>query len=189
MSRITGLPAARVIVPSATPPVGPPALLAQLQAPAPTPSRFFQLTAACDLSSVARAGLNAYQDGLGQAGTTRLAYMHCMAAGRRWNRRLYGSEFTSKQYPEYLTVDGVGIARACSPWNDAALARLQAGSWPRRAITDSGVRISGAGSALGLLWLPAIDGFQYVDGHWLPVCAELDPPAVLLDALHSPGDR
>jgi hypothetical protein len=189
MNRITGVPASRVIVPTAGPPVGAPGLVAQLQAPTPTPNRFYPLAQGDTFSDVARATLEAYQPGLGSSGVTRRAYMQCVTAGVRWNRRLYGSSYTSNSFPEYMLLDGLGLARAFYPWNDAAAGRLKSGLFPRRGFTEDGDKISGVGSSFALLWLPSIDGFQYHEGHWLPVCGELDPPALLLDALQTPPGR
>ncbi len=189
MGRILGIPAARMVVPSAAPPVGPPALIAQLQAPAPTPDRFHQVREGETLSSIARAALEAYQGGMGHAGTTRLAYQHCIAAGAGWNRRHYGSSWRSGAFPEAAFVEGVGVGRAFAPWNEDGLARLREGLWPERGFDGDGERIAGVGSSLGLLWLPNINGFQFIDGQWLPVCGDLDPPLVLLDALQSQQGR
>lgn len=189
MGRITGVPAARVIVPSAANPVGAPALIAQLQAPEPTPGRFHQVRSGETLSGVVRAALDAYQMGMGDAGTTRLVYQHCLAAGERWNRRLYGSSWKSPQFPEATFVDGAGLGRAFFPWNDTGLTRLRQGVWPQRGIDNEGGRVRPVGSSYGMLWLPTINGFQFIDRHWLPVCGELEPPRALLDALQSQPGR
>ena len=189
MNRITGVPASRAIVPSAAAPVGAPGLVAQLQAPAPTPGRFHTIAKGDTFSSIAGDALDAYQGGLGKQGTTRLAYMQCVTAGQRWNQRLYGSPFTSDNWPEYMLLDGIGLGRAFYPWQDAAMARVKSGLWPIRALTEAGDRISGVGSSYGTLWLPQIAGFQFHEGYWLPVCADYNPPSVLLDALQSQAGR
>ena len=187
---VPGIPAARMVVPSAAPPVGAPALIAQLQAPSPTPDRFHQIARGETLSSISRAALEAYQGGMGHSGTTRLAYQHCIAAGNRWNRRHYGSSWSSSAFPEAAFVDGAGVARAFTPWNDDALTRLYEGQWPERGFdADGEAKIAGVGSSLGLLWLPNIDGFRFDDLYWLPVCGDLDPPPLLLDALQSQQGR
>lgn len=191
MSRIANVAEARVVVPAGGTPVGRPALWAKLQGAVPAPGSFYLVKPGDTLSGIARDVLDAYQEGLGVSGPSRLAYMHCVTGGSQWNRRLYASPSYGKDFPQYTFVDGLGLRRAFSPWHDDARARLRAGQWPERAVLHDreGRRINGMGAAHGLLWLPDIQGFQYLDGYWIPTCAELDPPVVLLRALRSPPRR
>jgi hypothetical protein len=191
MSRIAAVPEARVVVPAGATPVGAPGLWAKLQGAVPAPGVFYQLAPGDTLSDIARQVLDSWQDGLGVSGPSRLAYMHCVTGGTRWNRRLYASPSYGTGFPQYTFVDGLGLRRAFSPWHDDARGRMRAGQWPERAVLHDrqGNRINGIGSSYGLLWLPDIQGFQYLDGYWIPICGELDPPKVLLDALRSPPRR
>lgn len=189
MARIAGPPAARRIVPSAAPPVGAPSLVAQLIALEPAPGRWYAIEPGDTISEVARAALDAYQGRLGNAGTTRRAYIHCMIAGNRWNSRLYASSWDGPGHSRATHVDGLGLARAFTPVNEAAIPRLRSGQWPRRTFTEAGALAGPRGTELGLLWLPEIDGFVYVDGHWMPVCSDLDPPALVLDQLQANFQR
>ncbi len=186
MGRILGPEGSTAVVPTARPPVGAPALPHALDAATPTPGRFWLITRGQTADELAQAALNAYQDGLGECPDARIAYLHCVAAGRRWNRKLYGSASTGPRYSRDLLIDGSGVRRAFGGGNDDARERIRSGVWPRRTITRLGV-FDGRGSRFGLLWLPAVDGWRAQGAAWLPVCSELDPPELLLDALVSPG--
>ncbi len=185
--RVIGPPASTPVVPTAAEPVGAPCLVAGLIAASPTPGRFYAVAPRDTFSDISRRALDAYQRGLGSGGTARLTYMHCAAAGRRWNLRHYGSPRTSRAYSESLLVDGYGIAAGFEAWNPDAREALRGGTWPHRAIDDDGERIRGLGTHRGLIWLPIIEGWRQAAGIWIPVCDDCDPPALLLDALYSPG--
>ena len=126
---------------------------------------------------------------LGDPREARMAYAHCITAGTRWNGRHYASTYSDETFPPHLLFDGYGLARAFEPWHEDAIASLNSSRWPTRTIDDAGARIAHGSQSRALLWMPAIDGFAFCDGVWLPVCLELDPPAILLDALKSRAPR
>ena len=186
MQRIVTPPAARLIVPTAAPPTVAPGYVAGLISASPAPGRFYQVKVGDTISDIVRSALNAYQGGLGDLGTTRLAFIHCATAGPRWNRHLYASDYVTEGFPAMYAVDGRTLARAFWDWHDDAPTALTVGRWPRRRVEQGGARIPG-GQRYALLWMPTIDGFVFHEGAWLPVCADLDPPAILLDTLRAQG--
>lgn len=188
MQRIAGYPAARAVVPSATPPVGAPGLVGQLVSRDPVPGRWYAVEPGDTADESVRTALDAYQRGLGDDERTRLAYYQCLTAGRRWNAKLYATRAPTPGYPDSAHVDGWGLARAFEGVNDDGLAAVSAGYWPRRTLDAAGQRVDPRARDHGLVWFPLIDGFLFAE-HWLPVCSELDPPGALLDQLHAQPQR
>jgi len=147
-------------------------------------------TGADSLSGITRRALNRTIPGKGNDNGLRLDYMRCITSGPAWNWRLYASSSFSNNFPEWAGVNGMGLRRAFYPWHDDARKALAQRKFPKKAITNAGVRISGVGSSYGMLWLPPLnkelleqdivtcDALEWPDGS-----STINPPPEILDYL------
>jgi hypothetical protein len=142
------------------------------------------------LSGITRRALNRALPGAGNDGGNRLEYGKCITSGPAWNWPLYASSSFSETFPEYNAVNGMGLRRAFFPWHEDARKALVQRKFPKRAVTQSGSRISGVGSSYAMLWLPPVNkelleqGIVTCDAlEWSDGSSTINPPPEILDWL------
>lgn len=112
-----------------------------------------------------------------------LPLMKAMAAGKRYNRKLYGrAKSTDPNKNEYWAFDGQVINPAWLPRNVDARAALLTGKKPTRNIDNKGNK-TGSGSSYGVVWVPKFDVGLAEQGVFDVANADLDPTPELLDLL------
>lgn len=122
-----------------------------------------------------------------------LEYIHCMSAGD-FNRTQFGTESTSRRYPNKYLVPGLGIGLrvAFMPRNQDGIDQMLAGNLPRMVVDPRTGKPASAHTSYGLIWLPPVDadalaaGEVTCGGHeWPDGSSAINPDPKLLNLLEA----